>query len=212
MSLQEVRDEWIYLDRDASAWHGKLQGAQGVFQPIHWVAMHRMQCVLRLAPHAGRIADIGCSYGIFTVNLAWKKPRVEVIGLDPDETRLGVAQHLLADHPLSNCKFQKGTVEQPGIPLRSCSCVICTETLDHIPDIKPRLKEAVEGLLNLLMPGGRLILSIPALEEMADGRAIVTIAGAACSSAATNWNPMARNWVRSHAPSSARSSNGVSVS
>ena len=166
MSLQEVRDAWIYLDRDASAWHGKLQSAQGVFQPIHWVAMHRMQCVLRLAPHAGRIADIGCSYGIFAVNLAWKKPRVEVVGLDPDETRLKVAQHLLADHPLTNCKFQKGTVEEPGIPPRSCACVICTETLDHIPEIKPRLKEAVDGLLNLLMPGGRLILSIPALEEM----------------------------------------------
>jgi hypothetical protein len=82
MSLQEVRDAWIYLDRDASAWHGKLQSAQGVFQPIHWVAMHRMQCVLRLAPHSGRIVDIGCSYGIFAVNLAWKKPRVEVVGLD----------------------------------------------------------------------------------------------------------------------------------
>jgi len=44
--------------------------------------------------------------------------------------------------------------------------VICTETLDHIPGIKPRLEEAVGKLMNLLLPGGRLLLSIPALSEM----------------------------------------------
>jgi 2-polyprenyl-3-methyl-5-hydroxy-6-metoxy-1,4-benzoquinol methylase len=166
MSLQMVKDEWIYLDGDAGAWKG-MQSAQGVFQPIHWVAMHRMQCVLRLAPHAGPIADIGCSYGVFSLNLAWKKPRVEVVGLDPDEKRLSVAQRLLVEHHLSNCRFQKGSVEEPAIPPNSCACVICTETLDHIAGIKPHLEQAVAGLLRLLMPGGRLILSIPALEEMA---------------------------------------------
>ena len=40
------------------------------------------------------------------------------------------------------------------------------DTLDHIADIKPRLKESVDKLMDLLLPGGRLILSIPALEEM----------------------------------------------
>ncbi len=166
MSLQEVKDAWIYLDRNTGIWRGQVEAAQGVFQPIHWVALHRMQCVLRLSPHEGRIVDIGCSYGILTLNMAWKKPRAEVIGLDPDEQRLAVGRQLLTEHPLSNCKFQRGTVEEPGIPPRSCSGIICTETLDHIKDIKPRLKEAVDRLLDLLLPGGRLILSIPALEEM----------------------------------------------
>ena len=165
MSVQEVKDAWIYLDRNTGIWRGEVQAAQGVFQPIHWVAMHRMHCVLRLSPHEGRIVDIGCSYGIFTLNLAWKKPRAEVLGLDPDDTRLVVARQLLTEHRLSNCKFQRGTVEEPGIPARSCSGVICTETLDHIKDAKAHLKELVDRLLDLLLPGGRLILSIPALEE-----------------------------------------------
>jgi 2-polyprenyl-3-methyl-5-hydroxy-6-metoxy-1,4-benzoquinol methylase len=166
MSLQEVNDAWIFLDRHTGIWRGQVQAAQGVFQPIHWVAMHRMQCELRLAPHEGRIADIGCSYGIFALNLAWKKPRAEVIGIDPDETRLVVARQLLSDHHLTNCKFQRGTVEESGIPPASCSSVICTETLDHIPDAKAHLNELVDRLLALLVPGGRLILSIPALEAM----------------------------------------------
>ncbi|HYF50929.1 MAG TPA: class I SAM-dependent methyltransferase [Planctomycetota bacterium] len=166
MAIQDVHDQWIFLDRNTGIWKGELQAAQGVYQPIHWVAMHRMQCMLRLAPHEGRIADIGCSYGIFALNMAWKKPRAEVIGIDPDENRLAVGLQLLKEHPLANCKFQKGTVDEPNIPPNSCSGVFCTETLDHIKDVKPRLKECVDKLMNLLLPGGRLILSIPALEEM----------------------------------------------
>ncbi|HYG75492.1 MAG TPA: class I SAM-dependent methyltransferase [Planctomycetota bacterium] len=166
MAIQEVKDAWIFLDRNTGIWKGHVQAAQGVFQPIHWVAMHRMQCMLRLAPHQGKIADIGCSYGILTLNLAWKKPRAEVVGIDPDETRLNVGKQLLTEHPLPNCSFQTGTVDEPGIAPGSCSGVICTETLDHIKEVRPHLKEKVDKLLSLLMPGGRLILSIPALEEM----------------------------------------------
>jgi len=136
MARQDVTDSWIYLERRTGVHSAPLQTAQGVLQPIHWVAMHRMQCMLRLAPHEGRIADIGCSYGILTLNLAWKKPRTEVIGLDPDESRLAIGRDLLKEHRLQNCRFQKGTVEEPGIPPGSCSGVICTETLDHIPGIK----------------------------------------------------------------------------
>lgn len=164
MAIQEVKDTWIYLDRNTGVWHGEVHAAQGVFQPIHWVAMHRMRCMLRLAPHEGRIADIGCSYGILTLNMAWKKPRAEVIGIDPDEKRLAVGKQLLAEHHLANCRFQKGTVEEPGVPAGSCSGVICTETLDHIKDIKPRLEAAVQKLMDLLLPGGRLILAILAAE------------------------------------------------
>ena len=166
MSIQEVKDAWIYLDRNTGIWRGELHSAQGVFQPIHWVAMHRMQCMLRLAPHEGRIADIGCSYGILTLNLAVKKPRTEIIGIDPDDIRLKVGEQLKAEHHVNNCSFQKGTVDEPGIPPNSCSGVICTETLDHIKDVKPHLQQSVAKLMDLLLPGGRLILSIPALEEM----------------------------------------------
>ncbi len=165
MSVQHVNDEWIYLDRNTGG-PGRLQAAQGVYQPIHWVAMHRMQCMLRLTPHEGRIVDIGCSYGILTVNTAWKKPRAHVIGIDPDDGRLEIGRQLAGEHHLSNCKFQKGTVAEPGVEPGSCSGVLCTETLDHIKDIKPRLKEAIDQLMSLLLPGGRLIISIPSLEEM----------------------------------------------
>ena len=67
MSLQDVKDNWIYLDRNTGIWRGHIEAAQGVFQPIHWVAMHRMQCMLRLMPHEGQIADI-FGPGLYTLN------------------------------------------------------------------------------------------------------------------------------------------------
>jgi 2-polyprenyl-3-methyl-5-hydroxy-6-metoxy-1,4-benzoquinol methylase len=166
MSLQDVKDTWIYLDRNTGIWRGHIEAAQGVFQPIHWVAMHRMQCMLRLMPHEGKIADIGCSYGVFAVNMAAKKPRAQVLGIDPDESRLNVGNQLLGEHRIPNCTFEKGTLDENSLQPASCSGVICTETLDHIDGIKPRLKDAVDKLMSLLLPGGRLLLSIPALGEM----------------------------------------------
>ena len=167
MAIQEVKDGWIYLDRQTTIWRGNVSAAQGVFQPIHWVALNRMQAELRLAPYEGRIADVGCGHGIVTLNLAWKKPRTEVIGVDPDEARMATGKLLLEEHGLRNCFFRKGTVDEPGIEPGSCTGVICTETLDHIQDVKPVLKEKVEKLLALLKPGGRLILSI--LDEQGSG-------------------------------------------
>ncbi|HLX60383.1 MAG TPA: class I SAM-dependent methyltransferase [Planctomycetota bacterium] len=166
MSLQEVKDNWIYLDRNTGMWHKDFESAQGVFQPIHWVAMHRMQCMLRLMPHEGQIADIGCSYGILTLNMAAKKPRAHLLGIDPDAARLEVGNTLKGEHRLANVIFETATLDENSLKPGSCSGVVCTETLDHIEGIKPRLEEAVTKLMSLLKPGGRLLLSIPALDEM----------------------------------------------
>lgn len=160
MTFQKTANMWIYLDRNTMIWREAPPAAQGLFQPIHWVALFRMEAMMRLVPHEGQVADIGCSYGIFTVNLACKKPRAQVIGIDPEEQRLTVGRQLIEEHVLKNCRFQKGSVEAPGLPPGSCTGVICTETLDHIAEIKPRLKESVAGLMNLLKPGGRLLLSV----------------------------------------------------
>lgn len=160
MAIQEIKDGWLYLDRGTMIWQKNATAAQGVFQPIHWVALSRMQATLRLAPYDGRIADIGCGHGVVTVNLAWKKPRTEVIGVDPEEQRLEVGRQILNEHGLPNCKFQKGTLDESGIEPGTCTGVLCTEVLDHIPDVKPLLKQKVDRLMELLKPGGRLILSI----------------------------------------------------
>lgn len=168
MAFQKTESSWIYLDRNTVIWRGAPPAAQGLFQPIHWVALFRMQVMLRLIPHEGTVADIGCSYGVFTVNLAFQRPRAQVLGVEPDESRPAVGRQLAEEHRLRNCRFQTGTVEKPGLEPGSCTGVVCTETLDHIPEIKPRLRETVAGLLELLKPGGRLLLSVLAEHQPGD--------------------------------------------
>ena len=160
MSIQHVNTMWIYLESGTQIWHGKLSATQGVFQPIHWATQARMEAELRLAPTEGQVADIGCGHGIVAVNLAWKRPRTTVIGIDPDEQCLTVGRHLLQEHSIHNCSFRCATLEQPGIDPGSCTGVICGQTLDHIPDVRPVLKDKVDQLMGLLRRGGRLIISI----------------------------------------------------
>ena len=159
MSIQEVSSAWIYMDRNTQVWQGHVPASQGVFQPIHWVTLGRMRAELQLVPNEGRVADVGCGSGLVSVNLAWKKPRTEVIGIDPDDLRMQIGKHLVTEHRIPNCRFEVGSIESNAIEKESCACVLCTEVLDHIPDVKPQLEDHVERLIELLMPGGRLILS-----------------------------------------------------
>jgi 2-polyprenyl-3-methyl-5-hydroxy-6-metoxy-1,4-benzoquinol methylase len=133
-----------------------------------------MEAELRLAPFEGRIVDMGCGQGVITTNLAWKRPRAEVIGIDPNEERLQVGQLLVAEHGLKNCTFKKGSIEDPGVEPASCTGVFCTEVLDHIPNVREVLKEKVASLLKLLRPGGRLVLSV--LDDMGTGETGITVA------------------------------------
>ena len=159
MAIQDAPNSWLFLDRNTMIWRGGVHAAQGVFQPIHWVAQNRMQAELRLTPNEGRIADIGCGHGIVSVNLAWKKPRTEVIAIDPDETRMQIGKQLVEEHKMKNCTFRTGTLENPGIEPESCVAVLCTEVLDHLPNVKQVLPEKIHALQTLLKPGGRLIFS-----------------------------------------------------
>lgn len=159
MSIQEVSNAWIYMDRNTEVWQGHVPASQGVFQPIHWVTLGRMRAEMQLVPNEGRIADVGCGSGLVSVNLAWKKPRTEVIGIDPDDSRMLIGRQLVTEHHIPNCRFEVGSIENHAIEKESCACVLCTEVLDHIPDVKPQLEDHVERLIELLMPGGRLILS-----------------------------------------------------
>lgn len=168
MSIQEVSSAWLYLDRNTRVWEGHVPISQGVFQPIHWVTLGRMRAELQLVPNEGRIADVGCGSGIVSVNMAWKKPRTEVIGIDPDDSRMVIGRQLAQEHRIPNCRFDVGSIENNAIEKESCACVLCTEVLDHIPNVKGKLEELVECLIGLLMPGGRLILSFLDQECLAE--------------------------------------------
>jgi SAM-dependent methyltransferase len=105
-----------------------------------------------------RAVDVGCGEGTWTAMAADFARRagidVTIIGLDWSVAALAQAR----DHGL---EVVRGSVEDPGLPLRSQSVdiVIVSELIEHLVDTDTALSEA----RRVLVPGGSLLLSTPNL-------------------------------------------------
>src|SRR5947207_1818000 len=68
-----------------------------------------LQALADRSPLAGRIADIGCGHGVLTAALALGHPERQVLGVDPDPWKIGLATRALGSQP--NVELRVGTVE-----------------------------------------------------------------------------------------------------
>jgi SAM-dependent methyltransferase len=93
-----------------------------------------------------RLLDAGCGSGIETARLAQANPRALVTGLDRNV-------ELLRDAPRGPTWIE-GDLLDPGLPLGSFDVVRTERVLMYVPD----LHRALDSLVALLAPGGRLVL------------------------------------------------------
>ena len=93
-----------------------------------------------------RLLDAGCGSGIETARLAQANPRALVTGLDRNV-------ELLRDAPRGPT-WLEGDLHEPGLPAQSFDVVRTERVLMYVPD----LHRALDALLRLLAPGGRLVL------------------------------------------------------
>ena len=113
-----------------------------------------------LAPHlppgARRYLDIGCGYGGSLV--AFARAGFEVLGIDIDDLLLGFARANCQDHGLGEPALHASILDD-GLPVRLGSFDVITllAVIEHVPDVLQTLKNA----LDLLAPGGILVLDIP---------------------------------------------------
>ncbi len=95
------------------------------------------------------LLDIGCGEGLFAKILFAE--RVDT-GIDPNPQELSRARELGAYTELIECRGD--AIPKPDNSYRT---ILSNSVIEHIPDIKPVLKEAYR----LLAPGGRLYLTVP---------------------------------------------------
>ena len=93
-----------------------------------------------------RLLDAGCGSGIETARLAQANPRALVTGLDRNV-------ELLRDAPRGPT-WLEGDLLDPRLPAESFDVVRTERVLMYVPD----LRRALDALLGLLVPGGRLVL------------------------------------------------------
>lgn len=82
-------------------------------------------------PRKGRILDFGCGYGLLTNLLALRSPHRDLVGIDLNKDRIGVAARSVANR--RNVRFHLGDVET--LDPEPFDAVVMTDVLHHIDDV-----------------------------------------------------------------------------
>jgi len=107
-----------------------------------------------------KILDAGCGRGVFTMLLARKFPRADVLGVDLDQEQLLVNEQVVCAAKLSNLRFSLEDVAT--LPYKEeFDIVLSVDNIEHIEDDR----KALASLAGSLKKGGTLYLHVPAYER-----------------------------------------------
>jgi SAM-dependent methyltransferase len=112
-----------------------------------------------LPPGARRYLDVGCGFGGYLV--AFARLGLDVAGIEIDPVRIELARANLADEDLGD-RVHAASILEPDLASRlgSFDVVTCIDVIEHVADVPTAIARMVE----LLRPGGILVLEIPNAE------------------------------------------------
>ncbi len=105
------------------------------------------------------VINFGC--GVGPQALVYKNQYAEMVGIDLNQERLTMSETLLAEHDVKNYKTMCVPVEKTGLPSDSFEKALAIDIIEHLPDPKAFLAEA----LRVLKPDGELLVSVPAMHD-----------------------------------------------
>ena len=141
--------------------HRKLSRAdeKGEYSAGVWQHAVREQVVLFLADSKGKFLEVGCGEGLLLLNLANKRPDLEISGIDLWEAILDKARKRLADADMNKVKLAQADASDLPFEDISFDSIACINVLFNLPSeekVLATLKEAAR----ILKPGGKLIIDI----------------------------------------------------
>jgi SAM-dependent methyltransferase len=104
-----------------------------------------------------RLLEIGSGQGDLSREIKERYPAVELVGLDLSYTGVEIARAKVPGGTF----FQQDLTQSLGIPsryLRWATHAVCSEVLEHVDD--PLV--ALQNVRTCLVPGGRLVITVPA--------------------------------------------------
>src|SRR6058998_1352393 len=114
-----------------------------------------------MRPYVGRrVLEVGSGTGVMTRYLA---TREALVATDVDPQYVELLQRMYADKPNVEVRLlDLATAGDDGLPRRSFDTVVCANVLEHIADDAA----ALHAMHDALVPGGRVVLIIPALRGL----------------------------------------------
>ncbi|MBN2463328.1 MAG: class I SAM-dependent methyltransferase [Dehalococcoidia bacterium] len=104
-------------------------------------------------PQRGVILDIGCGYGLLSNYLALSSPSRQVIGIDLDQRRIGIASKTVGER--GNIGFTLKDAKE--CDLLPCSGAVMVDFLHHLKPAEQQL--TLENIFSSLEKGGTLLIA-----------------------------------------------------
>jgi len=109
---------------------------------------------LDLLPEGGRVCDVGCGIGLFTMAMAVARPNVHFTGVELNEKRVIAATAVAERLGIRNVAFEAADLRKPSFSSRF-DAVLAIDLLHHLPaDASRGLLAAVHASLQ----GGGLLI------------------------------------------------------
>ncbi len=111
-------------------------------------------------PDGKRILDAGCGDGTCALILASRFPKIDITGIDLDDTRITKAiQYCRCPHIAFQGEFRVGNITEP--PAEAFDIIYCIDVLEHISDDA----RVIQNFHEALFSNGTLILHVPLLRQ-----------------------------------------------
>ena len=114
-----------------------------------------------IRPYVGRrVLEVGSGTGVMTRYLS---TRERLVATDLDPLYLEFLRRVYADRPNVEVRqLDLDRLAEDGLALRSFDTIVCSNVLEHIDNDA----RALRAMRDLLAPGGRVVLIIPALRQL----------------------------------------------
>lgn len=112
-------------------------------------------------PKAGRILEVGCGTGGFAIELASRLGEgVEVVAVDEDAERIGLARGKASVQKLGNVDFGVGTFEEPVQVGQTFDLIVVDLSLIRPSDLDDRLSDIFASTRDLLSEDGQIAFKL----------------------------------------------------
>jgi SAM-dependent methyltransferase len=121
-----------------------------------WILRQRfLDEVGQYLPQRGRVLDLGCGFGLFSLYYASVRPGIEIEGIDLNPRRIAMARRAALRLGLRNARYEVGNATE----FRSGRLFDAAYMLDIVHHIPPgTVRPLLEQMAKSLPAGGRLLI------------------------------------------------------